>query len=274
LSFFIIANKQHGISSNHFLFSFKKEFGRKIGYSGTLDPFATGLMLLGINQATKFFKFLKIDEKQYKFKIKFGVSTNTDDLEGEIIETNDKIPLISEIQKILPNFIGEIEQTPSKFSAIKINGKRAYFLARNNISFTMTKRTVVIKSIEILNLIGNEMEFLVDCSKGTYIRTLAKDIAQAAECIGCVSYLHRTATDGFFIDQLNKEQFQKISLNYFQDIYPNIIFNENDLKRLKNGVRFAINQKNGLFCAINSQKNFQGMVEVKRGIVYVLNMLI
>lgn len=158
----------------------KQGFGHKIkvGHTGTLDPFATGLLILLSGKNTKKSgDFLKLD-KVYEVKIKLGFISNTGDIEGDIIKKSDKKVNLEEIQDILQNFIGTIDQTPPKFSAIKINGQRAYKLARKGADFEMPTRQVTIYNLEILEYDYPILKLRCHVSSGTYIRTLAEDIGE------------------------------------------------------------------------------------------------
>jgi tRNA pseudouridine55 synthase len=171
----------------------------KIGHTGTLDPLATGILPLALGEATKLSQFFLDSVKSYDFTISWGEKTDTADTEGKIIETSDYIPSEQEIYSVIPKFIGDIVQIPSKFSALKINGKRAYDLARNNIEFDMKERFIHIYSLKLLshNPDLKQSSFSVECSKGTYIRTLAEDIALACNTYGHLLTLRRTKV-GFF----------------------------------------------------------------------------
>lgn len=159
----------------------KDEFGHKVkvGHTGTLDPFATGLLILLSGKNTKKSgEFLKLD-KVYEASIKLGYVSDTGDIEGNIEKKNDRKVDLKEIQDILKKFVGEIEQTPPKFSAIKINGQRAYKLARKGADFEMPSRKVTIYNIEILEYDYPTLKIRCHVSSGTYIRTLAEDIGEA-----------------------------------------------------------------------------------------------
>ena len=158
----------------------KDEFGHKVkvGHTGTLDPFATGLLILLSGKFTKKSnEFLKLD-KVYETTIKLGYISNTGDTEGEIEKKSNKKIGLKEIQEILKSFVGKVEQTPPKFSAIKINGQRAYKLARKGADFEMPKRKVTIYNIEILEYEYPILKLRCHVSSGTYIRTLAEDIGK------------------------------------------------------------------------------------------------
>ena len=196
----IILDKPQGISSNQALRKIQYLLqAKKAGHIGTLDPFATGVLPLAFGEATKLIPYLDSSEKTYEFTLKFGQATTTDDTEGEIIKTSPKIPLKSEIEQIIPQFIGEITQIPPKYSAIHINGERAYNLARNGKDFTVPARLISIKNLKLLEYKKEttSANFRVTCSKGTYIRTLGKDIAEKLNTCGHLTALRRTQS-GFF----------------------------------------------------------------------------
>ncbi len=189
----ILIDKPAGISSFGVVAKvrgkLKAESGRKIkvGHTGTLDPFATGLLILLSGKMTKKSnEFLKLD-KVYDATLRLGYTSTTGDPEGEIVEKDVFLtPKDNDIKSALSKFTGEIEQTPPKFSAIKINGQRAYKLARQNKDFEIPSRLITIYGIEILNYAYPELKIRVHCSSGTYIRTLAEDIGKA---LGTGAYL-------------------------------------------------------------------------------------
>ncbi len=165
----------------------------KNGHAGTLDPFATGVLPIAFGEATKLIPFVTDGPKEYEFILKFGVQTNTDDTEGEVVNTSDIIPSKDEILEVLPSFIGTIKQTPPIYSAIKINGQRAYKLAREGKDVNIPEREVQIYYLELLDQISTDsFKFKVGCSKGTYIRTLGKDIALKLSSLGHLTELRRT----------------------------------------------------------------------------------
>lgn len=173
---------------------------KKIGHAGTLDPLACGVLPLAIGEATKTTRFLVDSTKEYKFTVQWGIATTTADKEGEVIETSDVLPSEKQTIKNLDQFIGEIEQTPPAYSAIKINGKRAYSLARKGIEFEIPKRKIIIYDLKILNFDEHKATFYVQCSKGTYVRTLATDIAKACGTCCHVCFLQRTRVGNFTIE--------------------------------------------------------------------------
>lgn len=173
----------------------------KNGHAGTLDPFATGVLPIAFGEATKLIPFVTDGKKEYEFVLTFGVSTNTDDVEGEVVGESDFIPNKEQILNILPQFIGKITQVPPMYSAIKINGKRAYALARAGKEVNIPPREVEIYYLELLEQISRKsFRFRVGCSKGTYVRTLGKDIALKLGTLGHLTELRRTKCAVFSLD--------------------------------------------------------------------------
>ena len=173
---------------------------KKIGHAGTLDPLATGVLPIALGKATRLIPFVMDDTKTYEFDIKWGVETDTDDLGGIEISFSDKRPKKEEILKILSQFRGKITQTPSPYSAIKIDGKRAYDLARQGQKVDMPSRQITIHQLELIKNTHTGASLVAKVSKGTYIRTLAHDIAHALGTVGVVTRLHRIQDGPFKIE--------------------------------------------------------------------------
>lgn len=196
-------NKPIGYSSAKVVAIVKKITGaKKVGHAGTLDPFASGVLPIALNKATKTSQYITDERKKYFFRITWGEFRDTDDIEGKVVESSLARASTSQIISALPNFLGKIKQTPSRFSAIKINGQRAYELARRDIDFEIKEREVEIFS---LKLISNNSEFAeveVECSKGTYVRSLARDICKKINVCGYVSVLTRLRVGNFFYDKV------------------------------------------------------------------------
>ncbi len=191
-------DKPIGYSSAKIVSIVKKITGaKKVGHGGTLDPFACGVLPLALNKATKTSEKLLSAKKKYCFTIKFGEFRDTDDIEGNVEQISNKIIDAQELSQVLVRFIGKISQTPSKFSAIKIDGKRAYDLARQGIQFEMKNREVEIFSISLLNCSPLFAQLVVECSKGTYIRSLARAICVELEVCGYVYRLQRIKVGNF-----------------------------------------------------------------------------
>ena len=183
----------------------------KVGHGGTLDPLASGVLPIALGEATKLCGRLLNATKGYDFTISFGAETDTLDLEGAVIATSDVRPILDEIETALPRFRGEIEQTPPAYSALKIDGKAAYARARAGEDVELKPRGVTIHSLSIRNAPGdNKVTLSATVSKGTYIRSLARDIAHALGTVGHVSYLRRTRAGPFALESA-------ISLDFLEE---------------------------------------------------------
>lgn len=190
--------KPVGISSFSTIYKIKKKFNiKKIGHAGTLDPNAEGILPIAINKTTKLIPFVSANSKKYNFKLKWGVQTTTDDSEGEVVNVSNKIPNVDEINKIINLFLGYIDQVPPKASAIKVNGKRAYAILRTKKNFSLNSKKVYLKSIFHLNSSNNTSNFSIECGKGFYVRSLARDIAHQLMTYGHVIELKRTKVGNF-----------------------------------------------------------------------------
>ncbi len=207
--------KRKNISSAYAVYLCKKTLqlkNTKIGHAGTLDKEAEGVLPIALGKTTKLIKFLLDCKKSYVFKIKFGTKTNTGDSSGKILEISNNTPILKEIKKACKNFMGKISQIPPKYSSIKINGMRAYKLARENRDFYMKKRSVIIYKFFCLNYNYQERSasFFVECSSGTYIRTLAEDLAKSLSNICYVNELQRVSVGKFKLtESLNSNNLIK-----------------------------------------------------------------
>ncbi|MCB1441670.1 MAG: tRNA pseudouridine(55) synthase TruB [Methyloceanibacter sp.] len=173
----------------------------KAGHAGTLDPLATGILPIAFGEATKTVPFAVDGAKTYRFTVRFGAETETDDTEGAVTQTSDKRPDPAEIEAALPRFTGDIQQVPPRFSALKVDGARAYDLARDREEFELPPRTVTIDRLEIVDIPDPDTCILeADCGKGTYVRALARDLGRALHCLGHISALRRTRVGGFTED--------------------------------------------------------------------------
>ena len=170
--------KPQNISSNQVVVKIKKFLGiKKVGHTGTLDPLACGVLPICIGNATKISDYLINKDKKYVVRLKFGILTDTYDCEGKILEKDTEFKVDPhEVKTVLESFIGEYEQVPPIYSAVKVDGKRAYELARQGMNFELKARKVKIYSIENIEIKDDECGFVVECSKGTYVRSLCRDI--------------------------------------------------------------------------------------------------
>jgi tRNA pseudouridine55 synthase len=170
----------------------------KAGHAGTLDPLATGILPIALGEATKTVPFAVDGAKTYRFTVRWGAETSTDDSEGPVTNTSDRRPTLAEIEALLPRFTGEIMQTPPQFSAIKINGERAYDIARDGETVELEPRPVTIDSLRLVDMPDAATSiFEADCGKGTYVRALARDMGRALQCFGHIIALRRTRVGPF-----------------------------------------------------------------------------
>ena len=200
---FLLINKPVGPTSFNIVAKIRRKFMiKKVGHCGTLDPAAEGLLVVAVGrEATRLIQYVK-DDKTYEFGISFGKQTSTGDREGEVIAESDKIPTKEELLAVIPQFIGEISQTPPIYSAIKIDGKRAYQLAREGVAVEMKSRKTNIYSLTMLSFDADKKEatFRVDCSTGTYFRSLSEDLAKACGSLGFCSFIKRTRVGDFLLE--------------------------------------------------------------------------
>lgn len=176
-------------------------FAQKVGHAGTLDPLATGILPIAFGEATKTVPFAVEGEKVYRFTVRWGAETATDDAEGEVVATGEGRPTVEEIEALLPQFTGEIMQVPPKFSAIKVDGERAYALARDGEDVVLDARPVVIDELRIVEVPDDDSVVLeARCGKGTYVRAIARDLGRALGCRGHVIALRRTRVGPFSED--------------------------------------------------------------------------
>ncbi len=187
---------------------------KKVGHAGTLDPLASGILPIAINKATRTCQYITNHDKKYRFTISWGEFRDTDDAEGRIIEQNNIRPSTIDIIASLPFFIGKIKQTPPNFSAIKINGKKSYEMARNNEEFFLEKRDIEINQINLISNDSSTAEFEISCSKGTYIRSFARELSQKLGACGYISYLRRLKVGDFNEDNTISLDKLKNIVNY------------------------------------------------------------
>jgi len=202
----LLIDKPKGISSFDVIRILRKKLKiKKMGHAGTLDPLATGLLIIGVGKGTKkLSQFLKLD-KEYVAKIKLGAVSDTYDKEGKIKEIKiEKVPEKIKVEKVVESFVGEISQTPPLYSAKKIKGKRAYQLARRGIEVKLKPKKVKIYKIEILDYKFPYLKIKVNCSSGTYIRSLAADIGKKLKCGGYLEELKRTKIGKFSLKDAKK----------------------------------------------------------------------
>ena len=225
-------------------------YGRvKIGHGGTLDPLASGLLPIAMGEATKLVQYVLDGRKQYSFRLAFGAETSTDDAEGEIVATSDIRPSRETLTRALAEFHGPIAQRPPAYSALKVGGKRAYQRARAGEQLVLPERQVEIFALELVAMEAGHADFHVHCSKGTYVRSLARDIARAVGTVGHVARLCRTGAAAFslrdavmldkLVELVQGSQLEQVLLPLTAglDDIPVLAVDPGDAVKLKHGQR-------------------------------------
>ena len=253
----LLVDKEKGITSRDVVNKLSKELNiKKIGHAGTLDPIATGLMVIGIGKGTKILNLLTLNDKEYIATVKMGIQTDTFDITGNIIKEKKEFNLSKEkLINTLKSFCKTYFQEVPKYSAVKINGKKLYEYARNNIELELElpKKEIIVYSIELLNYdeINKEFTFKTLVSKGTYIRSLINDIGNSLDIPMTMKELRRTKSGKFRLDMINNEIIPiKDALDYEK-----IIIKDNDLlKRVINGNYIILNSKSNNVVLLDSKE--------------------
>ncbi len=280
ISGIIILDKPAGMSSNGALQHVKRIYNaNKAGHTGNLDVPATGLLPICLGEATKVSAYLLDSNKTYRARCKLGVTTTTADAAGEVL-TNSIVPEIyeSDFEQVLKKFIGEIEQVPPMYSALKHNGKRLYELAYKGIEVERKARTITIHSIKLLDLSHDEFEIVVSCSKGTYIRTLAEDIGRELGCGAHILTLRRLGAGPFNESQMmTPAQLQEVAEQGFEQLdnlllpmdialadFPEVRLSEDVAYYLCQGQAVSVSglPKSGRLRIYNNSDQFLGLGEV------------
>lgn len=249
ISGWIIVDKPAGISSNAVVNKLRWSMeAKKAGHAGTLDPEATGVLAIALGEATKTVPYITDALKAYTFTVRLGQATNTDDAEGEVISESDLRPTDAEIVKALPQFLGDIMQVPPKFSAVKIDGERAYKLARDDEEFEIAARPLWVEELLLVDRLDADHVVLeMTCGKGGYVRAIARDLGDALGCYGHVKSLRRTwsgpfdANDGISIETIDKlartgelDQYL-LPLEIGLEDVPQVICPSDSVAKLRNG---------------------------------------
>ena len=244
----LIINKEKNMTSRDVVNKLTSLFGiKKIGHTGTLDPLATGVLVVCIGKYTKLVDVLTSEYKEYIATIKLGISTDTLDVTGNVLETCDiKAFEQDKIIKVLESFVGKSLQTVPKYSAVHVNGKRLYEYARNNEEVILPKREINVKEIELLDYHNDEIKFRCIVSKGTYIRSLIEDICESLNTCGCMKELHRTKQGKFNIENsytledIKNNKYKLLNIEEVLDLEV-ININEDLYKKISNGSKITDN---------------------------------
>ena len=249
---------------------------RRIGHGGTLDPMATGVLPVFVGRGTRAVEFFEHAEKIYETTLRLGVTTDTEDTTGTVLEEKKVSITETEFMWILPKFRGKIKQIPPMYSALKVNGQKLYDLARKGREVERQPREIEILELTCLEFSGCEARLRVRCSKGTYIRTLCKDIGEALGCGGCMAALRRVAAGEYTIEESvsleelvaaeDPEKYLRPVDSMFRN-YPSVTLTENQEKRCRNGNAFSVKLAEGTYRAYSREGEFLMLAEVKSGIM-------
>lgn len=268
----IIINKPKGYTSHDVVNIVKKKLNiSKVGHTGTLDPNATGVLPILIGKATKISKYLIEHNKTYIAELALGEKSSTGDIEGEIIEKQE-LPNLEEhqIKQVLESFIGKQMQTPPIYSAIKINGKKAYEYARSGQTIELKPREIEIMDISLVNFEKGSITFKVKCSKGTYIRVLCEDIARKLGTVGLMKELCRTRVNEFDIEQsTDLKELKATDLINIEEIFikkPKIELNNKQAQLFLNGVKLNTANPDEIY-RIYKNEQFLGIGVIKNNLL-------
>ena len=275
---FFNVDKPSGMTSSTVVNKIKWLTGVPCGHMGTLDPLASGVLPVGVGNATRLFNYFLDKEKEYIAEFTFGVDSDTLDSTGELIY-GGQVPSETEIEGILPAFFGDVLQVPPKYSAKNVNGRRGYDLARAGVDFELPPKKVHIYGIELLGRAEdkeNAFRFKIRCGGGTYIRSLARDIAAALETKAVMSALRRTQSGCFLLPEAIPFSVLESdpSVAALEELIiptervlpiPDLLLTEKNARRLFNGQRVATEEEDGLY-KIYKEGAFYGIAEVKNGL--------
>ena len=273
----VIVDKPRGWTSQDVTARLRRVFGtRRIGHGGTLDPMATGVLPVFVGRATRAVEFFEHAEKTYETVLRLGITTDTEDMTGTVL-TEENVSFTEEqLQETLAAFRGEILQVPPMYSALKVNGQKLCDLARKGKTVERQPRPITIHELTLVERGENTLRLRVRCSKGTYIRTLCKDIGEKLGCGGCMESLRRVAAGEYTIDEavplqtlLDTEEPEK----YLRDVdtmfrnYPAVTLTANQETRCRNGNAFSVSLAPGTYRAYGQSGEFLMLAKVDGGVM-------
>ena len=275
----IIIDKPQEWTSNDVVSRLRRVFNtRRIGHGGTLDPMATGVLPAFVGRATRGVEFFEHAEKVYETTIRFGLTTDTEDITGKTLTETEVSLTREELEAVLPRFRGDILQVPPMYSAIKVNGQKLYDLARKGREVERQPRPITIHELQLLEFAGNEARLRVRCSKGTYIRTLCKDIGEALGCGGCMAALRRVQAGEYTLEgSIPLRQLLDISeagadvehllrpVDTMFASHPKLSLNEKQTRLVKCGNAFASDCKNGTYRVYAPDGEFLALCKAEGG---------
>ena len=279
----LLIKKSGGCTSHDVVNKIRRLYStKKVGHTGTLDPLATGLLVVLVGKAVKASEYLLAGEKTYLAGIKFGITTDSQDITGKTLTESDKLPSKEDFESAISKFVGHIKQIPPMYSALKVGGKKLCDLAREGITLELEPRDIEIKSIELKEFCGDGASFLVRCSHGTYIRTLCHDIGQTLGSGAVMSSLERVCVDrfsldsAFTVDELEamdtderiskllpvEDAFDELEIVNLPAFYAKLFQNGNEIYQKKIGTKFELGQRlrvyiDGEFYALAEIREFE-----------------
>lgn len=273
----VIVDKPRGWTSQDVTARLRRVFNtRRIGHGGTLDPMATGVLPVFVGRATRGVEFFEHAEKVYETTLRLGVTTDTEDISGTVLTESEVSVTEQQVECALQQFRGDILQIPPMYSAIKVDGRKLYDLARKGVEVERKPRPITIHELTLLSMDGDDVKLRVHCSKGTYIRTLCKDIGQALGCGGCMAELRRirageyTISDSVPLETLleseNPEKYLAAVDSMFAS-YPAVKLTEKQTLRCRNGNSFSVGYPQGTYRAYSPQGEFLMLARVEGGVM-------
>ena len=273
----VIVDKPQGWTSQDVTARLRRVFQtRRIGHGGTLDPMATGVLPVFVGRGTRGVEFFEHAEKAYETVLQLGITTDTEDISGEVLEKRDVHISETEFTEILSQFRGKIMQVPPMYSALKINGQKLCDLARKGKTVERQPREIEIFELTMLEFNGDTARLRVKCSKGTYIRTLCKDIGEALGCGGCMAQLRRVQAGEYTIEEAvplqtlldaeNPEEFLRPVDSMFRN-FPSVTLSDKQEKRCRNGNSFSMQLEAGTYRVYSKQNEFLALSRVEDGVM-------
>ena len=273
----VIVDKPQGWTSQDVTARLRRVFNtRRIGHGGTLDPMATGVLPVFVGRGTRGVEFFEHAEKTYETVLQLGLTTDTEDISGTVLETRDVHISETEMSEILSQFRGKIMQVPPMYSALKINGQKLVDLARKGKTVERQPREIEIFELELLEFAGSTARLRIRCSKGTYIRTLCKDIGEALGCGGCMAELRRVQAGEYtaeeavplqiLLDTDKPEDYLRPVDSMFRN-YPAVTLSSNQEKRCRNGNSFSLQMEPGTYRAYSKAGEFLMLAKVEDNIM-------
>ena len=273
----VIIDKPQGWTSQDVTARLRRVFNtRRIGHGGTLDPMATGVLPVFVGRATRGVEFFEHAEKTYETVLRLGLTTDTEDISGNVLTQQDAFVTGEELEAVLEKFRGDILQVPPMYSALKINGQKLVDMARKGKTVERQPRPITIRELTLLGMEAEGIRLRVRCSKGTYIRTLCKDIGEALGCGGCMAALRRVQAGEYTIDEAvpllqlleetEPEKFLRPVDTMFRN-YPAVTLSEKQTLRCRNGNSFSVTHPDGTYRAYDQDGAFLMLAKVEVGVM-------